>query len=69
MDNVLRAVEFYLFEYEKHTPQPLSRGERGVLIITIVELQKFLKPYYCYVSSVESELVYNFIEIENVLFL
>jgi very-short-patch-repair endonuclease len=26
MENVLRAVEFYIFEYEKHTPTPSQEG-------------------------------------------
>jgi very-short-patch-repair endonuclease len=29
MENVLRAIEFYIFEYEKHTPTPLKRGARS----------------------------------------
>ena len=30
MENVLRAIEFYIIEYEKHTPAPLKRGVRNV---------------------------------------
>ena len=26
MENVLRAIEFYIFEYEKHTPNPTREG-------------------------------------------
>jgi len=26
MENVLRAIEFYIFEYEKHTPNPSQEG-------------------------------------------
>lgn len=26
MENVLRAIEFYIFEYEKHTPSPSQEG-------------------------------------------
>lgn len=26
MKNVLRAIEFYIFEYEKHTPSPSQEG-------------------------------------------
>jgi very-short-patch-repair endonuclease len=26
MENVIRAIEFYIFEYEKHTPNPSQEG-------------------------------------------
>jgi very-short-patch-repair endonuclease len=26
MENVIRAIEFYIFEYEKHTPSPSQEG-------------------------------------------
>ena len=26
MENVLRAIEYYIFEYEKHTPNPSQEG-------------------------------------------
>ena len=26
MENVLRAIEFYIFEYEKHTSNPSQEG-------------------------------------------
>ena len=26
MENVLRAIEYYIFEYEKHTPSPSQEG-------------------------------------------
>ncbi len=26
MENVLRAIEFYIIEYEKHTPSPSQEG-------------------------------------------
>jgi very-short-patch-repair endonuclease len=26
MENVLRSIEFYIFEYEKHTPNPSQEG-------------------------------------------
>lgn len=28
MENVIRAIEQYIEEYEEHTPHPLSRGEQ-----------------------------------------
>jgi very-short-patch-repair endonuclease len=26
MENVIRAIEFYIYEYEKHTPNPSGEG-------------------------------------------
>lgn len=26
MENVIRALEAYIYEFEKHTPAPLQRG-------------------------------------------
>ena len=26
MENVIRAIEFYVYEYEKHTPNPSQEG-------------------------------------------
>jgi hypothetical protein len=26
MENVIRAIEFYIYEYEKHTPNPSQEG-------------------------------------------
>ncbi|MGO4819435.1 endonuclease domain-containing protein [Flavobacterium sp. W22_SRS_FP1] len=31
MENVIRAIEFYIFEYEKHTPSPRNRGVRRAI--------------------------------------
>ena len=30
MENVIRAIEFYIYEYEKHTPNPSQEGNSGV---------------------------------------
>ncbi len=51
MENVLRAIEFYIFEYEKHTPSPSQGGIRTAIllvffIVTENSLSKLLSIYF-----------------------
>ena len=66
IDNVIRAVEFYIEEYEKHTPNPSQEGNFEEKPITILSTKKLLpKQKQEFIDAKINLIDEDFIEVKN----